>query len=225
MQSLHPRHLRLPALSLVLVTAALILGACGSDDSSEAPSAGNAVDAAFAQDMIPHHKSAVSMAATAQERGEHPEIRTLADSIIKSQSTEISQMEKIAATLKADGVNPGKLGVPDDMMGMSMDESSLKTADPFDKAFVDMMIPHHRGAIRMARAELADGASPEAKELAEAIIAAQTREIGQMNDWRKTWYGAASPSGGVPAADEKPSNSSGEMDHGSGDSMESHDGM
>jgi uncharacterized protein (DUF305 family) len=87
-----------------------------------------------------------------------------------------------------------------DDMGMSMKMGALKDAKPFDRAFIDEMIPHHQGAIRMARAELAKGSDPELKKVATAIVAAQKKEIAQMNSWREQWYGSPSPAGGVPAA-------------------------
>lgn len=92
------------------------------------------------------------------------------------------------------------LGLTVDEMGMSMDMSALKTAKPFDRAFVDQMIPHHQGAIRMARAQLAHGRDPELRRISQAIVAAQKREIAEMNGWRERWYGAPSPAGGVPPA-------------------------
>lgn len=189
------------AVTLTAVLAALVAAGCGSDDDSATSSskAGNGVDLAFVEEMIPHHNSAVAMATIAKERGEHDEIKTLADEIIESQTAEVTQMETIAKTLEADGVTSGDLGVPGAMMGMSGDEMSLETADPFDREFIDMMVPHHQGAIVMARAVLEKGESAEVKQLAETIIAAQSREIGEMNRWRKQWYGAESPAGGVPA--------------------------
>ncbi len=60
------------------------------------------------------------------------------------------------------------------------------------------MIPHHQGAIRQARAVLAKTDDNEVMRLAESIVSVQSREIGQMNDWRTQWYGSGSPSGGVP---------------------------
>ena len=77
--------------------------------------------------------------------------------------------------------------------------SATKAAESFDVQFVDMMVPHHQGAIRMARVELARGKNPKLKALAQSIIASQSREITQMNSWRRGWYGAASPAGGIPA--------------------------
>ena len=74
-------------------------------------------------------------------------------------------------------------------MGMSGDMSALRNSKQFDKAFIDQMIPHHQGAVRMARKELAAGKDADLKKLAKAIIKAQTAEITQMRAWRMQWYG------------------------------------
>lgn len=75
-------------------------------------------------------------------------------------------------------------GVMQNMTG-SLDN---KTGDDFDKAFLAAMIVHHEGAVDMATTALAKAKHQEIKDLAKAIIGAQTQEIGQMKAWQAAWY-------------------------------------
>ncbi|MGE4427161.1 MAG: DUF305 domain-containing protein [Solirubrobacteraceae bacterium] len=193
------------------------MGGSSTPKSTTATAASAAdVDKAFVSQMIPHHEMAVEMAGYAPANGERSQIRELGGSIIAGQAPEISQMKAIAKRLNVrpvampmdgESMDHGSmtaaaktLGLSMDDMGMSMEMGALKDAKPFDRAFIDEMIPHHQGAIRMARAELAKGSDPELKKIATAIVAAQKQEIEQMNSWREQWYGSPSPAGGVPAA-------------------------
>lgn len=62
-----------------------------------------------------------------------------------------------------------------------------KTGDDFDKAFVEMMISHHEGAVEMAELIPTRAKHDEVKTLGTAIIAAQTKEIADMKQWQKDW--------------------------------------
>lgn len=57
-------------------------------------------------------------------------------------------------------------------------------ADP-DVAFMAGMIPHHQGAIDMAKVVLEHGKDPKTRAMAEQIIKTQAAEIAEMEGWLK----------------------------------------
>jgi uncharacterized protein (DUF305 family) len=205
------------AVAAAGLTAMALAGACNKQEENDqqhvvvaktatppenAAALGNPIEQAFLQTMVPHHESAIEMARLAQERAKTAEIKAMAEAIIGAQSKEIAQMQGIhrrlfEADLQPDAMGHDKLGLTMDEAGMHMDMGGLKTADPFDKAFIDMMVPHHQGAIRMARKLLAATKDAELTKLGQDIIAAQSAEIEQMNKLRLKLYGAASPAGGA----------------------------
>jgi uncharacterized protein (DUF305 family) len=69
----------------------------------------------------------------------------------------------------------------DDMMAM-------KSAGDPDKDFVMMMIPHHQGAIDMAKVELKYGKDPELRNMAQKIIDAQQQEIDDFKKWQSAHH-------------------------------------
>jgi uncharacterized protein (DUF305 family) len=59
-----------------------------------------------------------------------------------------------------------------------------------DRRFIEEMIPHHEGAIVMAKIALERSKKPEVLTLANNIISAQEKEISDMREWYQSWYGA-----------------------------------
>ena len=187
---------------------ALFAAACGdggdgdtattTSESEEQSAEFNDADVHFAQMMVPHHEQAVDMADLADTRAGDG-VRTLAEEIRDAQGPEIEQMETLLDTWGAEvehGMDHSR------MEGMlseeQMAELEVAEGEAFDTLFLQFMVLHHEGAVDMARAELDDGVNPEARELAEEIIAAQESEIEQMNEM----LGAETPDGDAPDSSE-----------------------
>jgi uncharacterized protein (DUF305 family) len=180
---------------MAALTASLSLTAATTAAPTAVAAEPNETDRAFVNDMTRHHVGAIDMAKIARRQAEHPEIKQLARDIVRAQRSEIRLMKMLKRRLP--GNSRSTLDMEDEM-GMDMDMDMLERADPFDRMFIDMMIPHHQGAILMARVELDKGGDRRTRRLARDIIAAQAKEIRQMNRWRTRWYGEPSPAGGVP---------------------------
>ncbi len=85
------------------------------------------------------------------------------------------------------GPGAGQTAAPGGM-DMLADFWSLP-ANRLDVVFMSLMIPHHQGAIDMARLAAERAAHPEVATLAAGIVASQSGEIEQMNAWLSAWYG------------------------------------
>lgn len=172
----------LAAIALV----ALVAAGCGSDDEDAASGGAdhNQADVTFAQGMVPHHEQAVEMSDMALQKAESPKVKELATRIKAAQGPEIDQMKRWLEAW-GESVHGGH-----DMGNMDMGGGMLSDADmknlgaasgaAFDKLFLEGMIRHHEGAVKMSDDELRNGKFPEAKELAQRIKDTQNAEIAEM---------------------------------------------
>ncbi|UZN04257.1 DUF305 domain-containing protein [Cellulomonas sp. S1-8] len=190
---------------LAAAAAALALGAaltaCAGQSGASAPSASvgagsevaahNDADTAFAQMMIVHHEGAIEMAGLAVERADDPAVLALAERIEAAQSPEIELMAGWLEAWGEDATPVGHEGM--DHGGMQMEGMDHGEAmgvlddlegDPFDQRFLELMIAHHEGAVVMSESQLEDGENPDALDLAQQIIDAQTTEIAEMQALR-----------------------------------------
>lgn len=68
-----------------------------------------------------------------------------------------------------------------------------KNGTDFDRTFIELMIPHHEGAIEMAQQANAKAAHEEIKQLSRSIAETQAKEIESMRLWYRNWYGVEVP--------------------------------
>jgi uncharacterized protein (DUF305 family) len=72
--------------------------------------------------------------------------------------------------------------------GQRTDLVQLGNATPFDKEFIEQMVPHHEMAIMMAQMTL-NSDRKEMRDLGSSIIRSQSSEVTRMREWYSTWYG------------------------------------
>ena len=171
----------LKKISVLLLAVGVILAPNGANASTHAKSLQNLGmhEIIFAQMMIPHHEQAISMSETALKKSRNQAILKLSNQIKSLQGTEKSQL---AYWLKA---TDSSMTMDHDMQMSGMlttkELASLKrlTGTQFDRAFLQLMIKHHQGAIEMLDL-ISDSKNMEAKALAKAINSAQSKEITSM---------------------------------------------
>jgi uncharacterized protein (DUF305 family) len=112
------------------------------------------------------------------------------------------------------------LGCGGDAGGAEETEPSVASGQvPFDQAFIDAMVPHHREAIEMAEAAKSRGLTQaDLSKIADDIMTSQQREIDQMLDWRDQWFGSRTLGPVRPEVLGVPESELG-MEHGSADEV------
>ena len=186
--------------ALAALTLGVVLAGCSggrdmstmSDSPSAAPagqpSAHNQADLAFAQAMIPHHSQALDMAKLVAGRTTNAKVIDLAGRIQKAQDPEIQLMTGWLTAWGTTGMPgmttstsmPGMGGTGAPMTADDMAKLQTAKGTEFDTMWLQLMTQHHQGAIDMAKTELTQGSSTDAKSLAQKIIDGQQAEITEM---------------------------------------------
>lgn len=202
-------HVWLPLLLLGYLIALLSTAIGEGGGSSDRIAAKvNATDVGFARDMSIHHQQAVELSQAILERNPRPEIALLAGDILLGQTEQIGQMhgwlrvwgQQLTGTEPAMSWMQPASGAPSmgahvpgsgqhaatagTMPGMTtraqINRLATLSRQQAERSFLKLMIAHHRGGVEMATAASATARSPAVLALANGIIAAQTAEIGVM---------------------------------------------
>ena len=167
---------------------ALVLGLSACSDTAPVSRRDIAVthndaDVAFLQQMIPHHAQAIGMSDLLVTKSDaDPQVAAQAVSISSRQASEIEMMRGWLALwgvgpAAAQQHHPNQCG-----MVSSADLTALQNAGDAaaNRLYLELMIAHHAGAIKMARTEVDAGHSRYATDFAQGIISSQQREIDVM---------------------------------------------
>src|SRR5688500_8697252 len=143
-------------------------------------------DVEFMQGMIAHHAQAIYMSRMAEAHGASPRLQRLANKIDQSQVAEIRIMQQWLRS--NDQVAPDTSSWRTMKMTGMLTEEQLKELDAakgveFDRAFLNLMIQHHEGALQMVKDLFATpraGQEVDVNVFANDVVAVQTAEIGAM---------------------------------------------
>ncbi len=148
-------------------------------------------DVRFVHDMIPHHHQALEMAALAADRTNRKELIDIAGRINASQGDEIAFMQQWLRERGQHVPDPtahGAMHTSHKMAGMATPEQMAQLAasdsTAFDRLFLELMIPHHEGAVKMVEDLLDRPGSaydPVLFEFTSEVTNGQTAEIERMN--------------------------------------------
>jgi uncharacterized protein (DUF305 family) len=194
------------AAALTLVLVGVIIGMLtGLPGQTPPPPPADSVDVGFAQDMSVHHQQAVTMAAWERDHTGDPALKVLAGDIETTQNNQVGRMQGWLELWGAASLPNGNymtwMTDPTDhsMQGMHMgapgagvaqmpgmatpaDLRNLKaaTGPALDVLFLQLMLRHHIGGNGMLEYAAAHATTPQARNLATQMHAAQDAEVVTM---------------------------------------------
>ncbi len=155
-------------------------------------------DRHFLEMMIYHHQNTIEVLKLVPSRSKHPEILKLADSMLQTQTREMSQLQswykkwyETDTPAETEGIlqqhsrmrkvhqNSGMMGMYQGGMRMKRNLELQKESN-FDREFIYQMTIHHQREVQMTQRILQHTTKPEMKDLAQLIIKSRTDEISQM---------------------------------------------
>lgn len=143
-------------------------------------------DREFLGDLIAHHEGSIAMAKAARVNSNRPEIIKFSDDVIAMETSNVEQAYIWRRDWYSD-TNHIYLDQTDKKISMLRD-LGVKD-DKFDLRFLDAMIAHHEGAIKMLGEILVPTTKKEIHEMATGGIIGLSKDVEIMKNWRSEWYG------------------------------------
>ncbi|MEV0382242.1 DUF305 domain-containing protein [Nonomuraea sp. NPDC050643] len=147
----------------------------------------NAADVKYVQDMIVHHQQALDMSILAPNRAASAKLKALADRIKAAQGPEIQYMTTWLREQeqKVPDHHAKHEGMPGMATPKQMEELKAASGKAFDAMFLQLMINHHVGAIKMSEQVLGGGSHIKIEELASDVSVTQLAEIRRMQEMQR----------------------------------------
>jgi uncharacterized protein (DUF305 family) len=182
----------------VLISAALLLGACGTAPETpanktveakaavQAEGGHNDTDVMYLQMMVAHHEQGLEMVRLAEKNTGRAEIRTLAQAVDATQSDEVKMMTGWLKQWNAPTTVDHAPSAHADHGGLPAtgpeEIAALKKAKgaKFETTFLNLFVAHQHNAVEMAHLETKQGSNAEAKAFAERVSASRADQIQQM---------------------------------------------
>jgi uncharacterized protein (DUF305 family) len=139
-------------------------------------------DKTFIENMIPHHQEAVDSSNIILNSTQDADLKTFVSSVIGTQTKEITDMKSWYKNWY------GAEYVANSSYKLMMGGMSGKTGTDLDKAYIQGMIMHHKGAISMAQKAKLISKRTEILSLSDAIISSQSKEVAQLMTWMMSKY-------------------------------------
>lgn len=163
--------------------------------ASPAATAGGSADAAaqaaydlrFIDSMTAHHEHGIEMSQMAVSKAGSAEVREIAQKMVDDQRRDTEELSSWRERWFSGAANAHDMTMPG-MSSMNMDMSKLQTASghDFDHAFLEMMVPHHEGAMAMGRDGSSNAEHQELRRKAQEIADKQQRELDEIQKLRES---------------------------------------
>ena len=146
----------------------------------------------FLNEMLPHSEAAVSMAENILKYGKNEQVKKLAETILREQLNGTAKMEELKSRLEANPqvnkqAEAAYLQAYTKIFNtMIAAMESAKPTGNIDRDFLNEMLLHHNAAIQIGKNILRYTQNSELKTLVQNMIAAQQKQVTELNNLLKT---------------------------------------
>lgn len=153
----------------------------------------NSISHNFIVQMIPHHRAAIRMSQNVLQYTADKTLQTIAADIIREQTVSIANMQAILQTCGClvntpEALKAYQCRMEQIMQNMFSRMKQARAANRIDCDFMWEMIPHHEGAVKMAKTTLCADICPGLRPILEAIVSSQEKGIAQMEKLLRTLH-------------------------------------